>query len=349
MLHDKQQSTTHFTVPGGGTVMSHEFGTIKLKLWNITKQKYDTLTINNVAYQPKSNNLLSFGKLNRQGLHVDTEHYVLYRRVSDATRHDYKILPTQSHMLLLEAQPICSDGTLIPPIAHTVQQTTTVTPPLNTPSIRANAPSTVRHQDRPQNDDYKLNAEIFSELNERFGPFDIELFASDQNNHITKYYTSRDNAFNKTWSKQNCYGNCPYNNEIIYKMLQKSMDDFISDNTLSTTYTFILPEWTNTPWYKTFMCYFDVVKRIPKNTPNVFNQPLKGNMEPVPGEEHRSYAGPTPWPVIVIYKDQFTKSNVTDVMLLHLQLGHANIHKLKAAQEQYGTNKVSRTNPNSAF
>jgi hypothetical protein len=33
-------------------------------------------------------------------------------------------------------------------------------------------------------------------------------------------------------------------------------------------------------------------------------------------------------------------------MLLHLQLGHANIHKLKAAQEQYGTNKVSRTNPN---
>ena len=128
-------------------------------------------------------------------------------------------------------------------------------------------------------------------------------------------------------------------------MLQKSMDDFISDNTLSTTYTFILPEWTNTPWYKTFMCYFDVVKRIPKNTPNVFNQPLTGNMEPVPGEEHRSYAGPTPWPVIVIYKDQFTKSNVTDVMLLHLQLGHANIHKLKAAQEQYGTNKVSRTNP----
>jgi len=114
MLHDKQQRTTHFTVPGGGTVMSHEFGTIKLKLWNITKQKYDTLTINNVAYQPKSNNLLSLGKLNRQGLHVDTEHYVLYRRMSDATRHDYKILPTQSHMLLLEAQSICSDGTLIP-------------------------------------------------------------------------------------------------------------------------------------------------------------------------------------------------------------------------------------------
>ena len=40
-------------------------------------------------------------------------------------------------------------------------------------------------------------------------PYDIELFASDQNNHITKYYTTRDNAFYKTWSKQNCYGNCP--------------------------------------------------------------------------------------------------------------------------------------------
>ena len=101
------------------------------------------------------------------------------------------------------------------------------------------------------------------------------------------------------------------------------MDDFISDNTLSTKYAFILPERTNAPWYKTFMCCFEVVKRIPKNTSNVFNQPLTGDMEPVPGEEHRSYAGPTPWPVIVIYKDQFTKSNVTDVMLLHLQLGQA--------------------------
>ncbi len=108
----------------------------------------------------------------------------------------------------------------------------------------------------------------------------------------------------------------------------------------------MIHEGRGAPWYKTFMCYFDVVKRIPKGTSNVFNQPLTGDMEPVPGEEHRSYAGPTPWPVLVIYKDQFTKSNVTDVMLLHLQLGHANIHKLKAAQEQYGTNNVSRTNPN---
>ena len=346
MLHDKQQRTTHFTVPGGGTVMSQEFGTIKLKLWNITKHKYDILTLNNVAYQPESNNLLSLGKLNRQGLHIDTEHYVLYRRMSDATRHDYKILPTENNMLLLEAQSICGDGTLIPTIAHSVHQTTTVTPQSDAPSTRASAPPTVDQHNRPQSEDYKLNAEIFNELNAQFGPFDIELFASDQNNHITNYYTQRDNAFNKTWSRQNCYGNCPYNNETIYKMLQKSMDDFISDNTLSTKYTFILPEWTSAPWYKTFMCYFDVVKRIPKGTPNVFNQPLTGNMEPVPGEEHRSYAGPTPWPVIVIYKDQFTKSNVTDVMLLHLQLGHANIHKLRAAQEHYGTNKVSRTNPN---
>jgi hypothetical protein len=109
MLHDKQQRTTHFTVPGGGTVMSQEFGTIKLKLWNITKHKYDILTLNNVAYQPESNNLLSLGKLNRQGLHIDTEHYVLYRRMSDATRHDYKILPTENNMLLVEAQSICGD------------------------------------------------------------------------------------------------------------------------------------------------------------------------------------------------------------------------------------------------
>lgn len=348
MLHDKQQRTTHFTVPGGGTVMSQEFGTIKLKLRNITKQKFDILTLNNVAYQPNSNNLLSLGKLNRKGLHVDTENHVLFRRLSDATRHDYKITPTNNNMLLLEAQTICDNGQFLPPSAQAVQQTTTVIVPSDTPVIGSTAQPEVRHLYILQNEDYKLNTEIFSELNEQYGPFDIELFASDQNNHITNYYTKRDNAFNKTWSKQNCYGNCPYNNETIYKMLHKSIEDFMSDNTLSTKYTFILPEWTTAPWYKTFMCYFDVVKRIPKNTPSVFNQPWRvtGNMETIPGEEHRSYAGPTPWPVIVIYKDQFTKSNVTDIMLLHLQLGHANIHKLKAAQELYGTSKKNRTNPN---
>ena len=33
MLHNKQRRTTQFTVPGGSTIMSQEFGTIKLKLW----------------------------------------------------------------------------------------------------------------------------------------------------------------------------------------------------------------------------------------------------------------------------------------------------------------------------
>ena len=94
MLQNKQRRTTQFTVPGGGTIMSQEFGTIKLKLWNITKHKYDTNTLQNVAYQPKSTNLLSLGKPNQYGLHVDTESYVLYRRKSDGTRHDYKIVPT---------------------------------------------------------------------------------------------------------------------------------------------------------------------------------------------------------------------------------------------------------------
>jgi hypothetical protein len=129
MLHDKQQRTTHFTVPGGGTVMSQEFGTIKLKLWNITKHKYDTNTLQNVAYQPQSTNLLSLGKLNQYGLHVDTESYVLYRRKSDGTRHDYKIVPTHIHTLLLEAQTICSDGTLLPSIAPAVQQPFVMTAP----------------------------------------------------------------------------------------------------------------------------------------------------------------------------------------------------------------------------
>jgi len=156
-----------------------------------------------------------------------------------------------------------------------------------------------------------------------------------------------DNAFNKSWSGNNCYGKCPYNNDDIYKMLNKAMTTFMDDRDLNTKFTFVLPEWKTMPWYKTFICHFDVIKRIEKLTPGVFNQPISDDKTPIPGEEHRTLSGPLPWPVIIIHKDRFTKSNVTDIMLLHLQLGHANIKKLAKAQAKYGTNSQSRTNTTS--
>ena len=152
------------------------------------------------------------------------------------------------------------------------------------------------------NIDYKLNSTIFEEINKRFGPFDVELFASDQNNHISNYYTEQNDAFSKSWSNQNCYGNCPFDDEFIFRVLRKSIDDSNASLDSETKHTFVLPDWQNAPWYKTCRNHFDVVKRIPTSTPNVFSQPRTDNMKPIIGDEQRSYAGPIRWPVIIVHR-----------------------------------------------
>jgi len=118
------------------------------------------MTLSNVAYQPNSNKLLSLGKLNLQGLHVDTENYVLYRRLPDATRHDYKIKPTNGHMLLLEAHIIHPRGDIQPPLVsfpdiHHVNQIGT----------GAQTRSNTQHEHTIPTEDYKLNTDIFTEMN----------------------------------------------------------------------------------------------------------------------------------------------------------------------------------------
>ena len=43
--------------------------------------------------------------------------------------------------------------------------------------------------------DIKLNPELFTALNQKYGPFDMELFASDTNNILDQYITAKQNSF----------------------------------------------------------------------------------------------------------------------------------------------------------
>ena len=158
-----------------------------------------------------------------------------------------------------------------------------------------------------KNKDYKLNSEIFLRINESFGPFDVELFASAENNHISDFITEQEDAFSKSWSGRNCYGNCPFDNDIIYKMLDKALGE-IARAKAFTSFTFILPEWKSSSWYKKFVSssIYDVVERLPKFTANVFSLPCVDGAKPIRGEEHRSYAGPIQWPVIIVHINSMT-------------------------------------------
>ena len=69
------------------------------------------------------------------------------------------------------------------------------------------------------------------------------------------------------------------------------------------------------PPYKTCRNHFDVVKRIPTSTPNVFSQPRKDNMKPIIGDEQRSYAGPIRWPVIIVHRKSLPRDQSSNSSL----------------------------------
>ncbi|KAK3274162.1 hypothetical protein CYMTET_17647 [Cymbomonas tetramitiformis] len=52
---------------------------------------------------------------------------------------------------------------------------------------------------------------------EQFGPFEVELFTSQDNHRLDYYYSLEDSAFDLDWSGKACYGNPPYENDIILR------------------------------------------------------------------------------------------------------------------------------------
>jgi len=66
--------------------------------------------------------------------------------------------------------------------------------------------------------DIKMNPELCIALNQKYGPFEMKLFASDTNHFLDQYITARQNGFLTEWTKRVYYGNSKLLNEFIYKI-----------------------------------------------------------------------------------------------------------------------------------
>ena len=71
--------------------------------------------------------------------------------------------------------------------------------------------------------DIKLNPELFKALHQKYGTFEIELFASDTNHVLDQYITARQNSFLTEWTKRFYFGNPKFLNEFVYKTLMKAV------------------------------------------------------------------------------------------------------------------------------
>jgi hypothetical protein len=158
--------TQQFTVPGG-TTTTEGIGTIILHLKNIQTGNEDTLILKEVAYMPQSKNLISTGILNKMNLHVNTEYNILY----SATQQKGYQIQEANHLLSL------------PCVIKTSKFSVLLTPNNN----KRKSPegmlqtATLATREIPQEPEYqediKFDTQKFHDLNNKYGPFQVELFA----------------------------------------------------------------------------------------------------------------------------------------------------------------------------
>jgi hypothetical protein len=137
----------------------------------------------------------------------------------------------------------------------------------------ADAPS--RHID---GDDYKLCAEQFEAVNARFGPFDVDLFASSTNAQCGKFFsatrcpgTAGVNALLQCWSGMKCYGNPPFGAEMMLQVVQKVRMEQVD-------VVLVVPDWPGQAWFQELMFLPVEVMHLPAGVPLFASGPAGGRV-----------------------------------------------------------------------
>lgn len=95
--------------------------------------------------------------------------------------------------------------------------------------------------------DWRLCSTLFSRLDARYGPHEVDLFASALNSHCARFYSRQASpecdavdAMAQDWSVGNMWANPPFS--LIPLVLNKAVAD-------SATVTLNLPVWQSQPWW----------------------------------------------------------------------------------------------------
>ena len=149
----------------------------------------------------------------------------------------------------------------------------------------ADAPS--RLLDR---DDYKLHPSIFAQLESRFGPHDVDLFATHVNTQLPRFFsrffcpgTSGVDSLSQPWAGLNCYGNPPYDPAFLLAVVQKLREE-------RATATLVVPYWRAQPWWQQLMELASDLVFLPSST--ALFAPGKGGSA--------QYLPPPAWQAVVV-------------------------------------------------
>ena len=139
----------------------------------------------------------------------------------------------------------------------------------------------------------------------------FELFRKPGNELCTKGHSVTDSAFNHDWAGRDNYGNPVFEESFLYRTFDKALTDF-AKSPKDTRFVFIVPKWPSSTWWQ-FIKHFEVIRDYITGTMLFSCAPIGDTRGLMPAGEDASpgryLAKGTPWPVVVLYKDEFTYSH----------------------------------------
>ena len=95
---------------------------------------------------------------------------------------------------------------------------------------------------------WKLNPKVFKLIEEQWGPLHTDLFATEKNRQLEKYYSKEEeslsagvNSFDQTWDVEGCYANPPWN--LLDRTVRRIKEERLR-------VVLISPFWPNMEWFK---------------------------------------------------------------------------------------------------
>ena len=188
-------------------------------------------------------------------------------------------------------------------------------------------PAPEPHQPRARQardtEDWRLHPHIVDQLREELDDFQVDLFSTNVNKHCIEHYTKENDAFDHMWVNKAFYANPPFESpELICRAFAKAVAHWDA-RPMFTSFTFVLPKWTNAPWWPTqneHSARFSIVHEYPTGS-DLFTAPAADGVG-------RVTMGVTRWPVVIMHlpKSLATITDASRDFLAHIRLGHPGGH-----------------------
>ncbi|KAK3240544.1 hypothetical protein CYMTET_49624 [Cymbomonas tetramitiformis] len=175
----------------------------------------------------------------------------------------------------------------------------------------------------PVRDKFNWKFTEFKKWNEEKGPFHLDICAYEHNRQVNEYYSLVNSVFLHCLTGRSFWGNPPYDDAFIERLLTKVLMDFPKDP-VNTKFLLVLPYKPNAAWWS-LTTKFEELHIYSKGSVifSARTDQCYNVCELVESEPGRVFIQGTPWPVVVLYLDQFVVPRVDARVVAHIRLGHA--------------------------